>query len=319
MTNLSIIIPHYNSSDSLELLISSIPNIAGIEIIVVDDQSDLKHKDKLDEIRGINIQKNIFFHKNKSNTRSAGTCRNIGLRQAKGKWILFADADDFFVSNFYEIIRQYFQLTKDVIFLSPTSIESQTGNMSDRHKNYEKIINNYLQKADRKSELYLRFSFFVPWSKLLRRDFLMENNIFFDEVIASNDVMFSTKVGYYMKYFEVSNKVIYCVTRNNTSLTVNISEQVFDARVMVHINYCIFLTGNLNIEDLKFFDLRGSGYLLNVIKYRLGLKKLVSTYFLLRKSKIKVFDLKYFNPLYTIKRITSQFILYKKNKKYFLK
>lgn len=315
---ISVIIPHYNSIESLGKLLLSIPKIDEIEIIVIDDRSN-DNLEKHNTLMKSNKFSHVIFMDNNTNKKGAGVCRNIGLKRAKGEWIIFADADDILLDDFYEIVSHYFKTKNDVIFFTPTSIESQTGNISDRHETYEKIIINYIQKNNYESKLFLRYRFLVPWSKLIRTNFLKENKIYFDEVIASNDVMFSTKVGHYMKKFEVSNKLIYCVTRNTGSLTVNISENVFDARLMTHINYCNFLRSNLKLKELRYFDIKGSGYILSVIKYRLGLKKILSTYSLLHRAKIKVFDFKFFNPVYTMKKIVYHYRIYKKNKKYFVR
>ncbi|NCU28638.1 MAG: glycosyltransferase family 2 protein, partial [Candidatus Moranbacteria bacterium] len=91
-TPLSIIIPHWQNASDLERLLASIPTKKGYEIIVVDDYSDdncFKKVVELHESYNFTLLKN-------NGKKSAGTCRNIGLSHATGKWILFADADDFF-------------------------------------------------------------------------------------------------------------------------------------------------------------------------------------------------------------------------------
>ena len=45
MIQLSIIIPHYNSPETLEVLLQSIPDIPEIEVLVIDDNSNLKLND----------------------------------------------------------------------------------------------------------------------------------------------------------------------------------------------------------------------------------------------------------------------------------
>src|SRR5699024_10372921 len=103
-----------------------------------------------------------------------------------GKWILFADADDFFMPEFYENVKEYFNSKYDVVFFTPTSSEIDTGKPSNRHLNYEKLINDYQNSKDLKSEVNLRYKFYVPWSKLISKDLIKRNNLVFDEVIASN-------------------------------------------------------------------------------------------------------------------------------------
>ena len=94
--NLSIIIPHYNSSNFLEKLLLSIPKKKDIQVIIVDDKSELSHLKVIYELK--KIYSFDFFQNNRD--KGAGSCRNIGLEIAIGKWILFADSDDFFVNNF---------------------------------------------------------------------------------------------------------------------------------------------------------------------------------------------------------------------------
>src|SRR5690625_5039373 len=174
MYDLSIIIPHYNSIDSLKKLLLSIPKRENIQIIVVDDKSEednyLISDDQFDH---------VLFLDNKTPNKGAGTCRNIGLDYARGKWLLFADADDFFVEKFYNIIQKYFSSKNDVIFFKPTSIAIDTGNKADRHIKYENLVKGYSEVGDRSSIVRLKYRFFVPWSKLIRREFIQKNKILF--------------------------------------------------------------------------------------------------------------------------------------------
>jgi len=95
MRNLSIIIPHYNTPELLYKLIDSIPQSPDVQIIVVDDNSN-HHLQILTELQKKYCDL-VQFYTNNTRRKGAGTCRNIGLQHADGKWILFADADDFFM------------------------------------------------------------------------------------------------------------------------------------------------------------------------------------------------------------------------------
>lgn len=148
--------------------------------------------------------------------------------------------------TFFYKVNKYFESIYDVIFFKPTSIDLVTGSITQRHIRYEELINEYINKKKRKSELSLRYNFFVPWSKLIKASLVKENKILFDEVLVSNDVMFSTKVGYYLKDFYVSEEVIYCVTRREGSLTTTIDQRLFDIRLNVFINYCNYLKEKLD-------------------------------------------------------------------------
>lgn len=314
--DLSIIIPHYNIFGLLRKLLDSIPTKDNIEIIVVDDKSDEKG------FEGIVKEKkyeHVIFLKNDTNKKGAGTCRNIGLEKATGKWVLFADADDFFVEGFYQKVAKYFDSDYDVIFFTPTSIYIDTQELADGHRSIECLILNYINNPNAVNELSLRYKFFAPWSKMMRKDFICENDIMFEEVIAANDVMFSTKVGYHMKKFLVLNEIIYCYTMRYGSLTKNMSKQVFDARLNEFIKYYHFLETKLDKTNFQVLNLRGYHYLSLILKYKLGIKKFISVFFVLRKNRIKIFELRLLNPFYTFRKITNTIKQWRKDKKYLTK
>lgn len=311
--NLTIIIPHYNSSNLLEKLLSTIPKDKNIEIIVIDDKSDTTHIDHI-----LNLQKvyNFIFLRNYTDIKSAGTARNIGLEKANGEWILFADADDYFTEIFYENISKYFDSENDIIFFIPTSIYLDTGKISNRHIGSKDILENYILDPSSENELRLRYKLSSPWSKMIKKEFILKNNIKFDEVIASNDVMFSMKVGFYMKKFEISENILYVVTRNKGSLTTELNEHVFDSRFKVLIFRYNFLENRLIKEN---FDLLNLSYDIRLyigksIKY--GVMKVFDTLIIIRKNDINFFHYKLLNPLHVLKKILHYRKQTKKDEKY---
>jgi glycosyltransferase involved in cell wall biosynthesis len=318
LVKLSIIIPHFNTPDSLEILLDSIPNNDEIQIIVIDDNSNLE-VEKLQILVNSPKYNNITFLTNDNHRKGAGTCRNIGINNAIGEWVLFADADDFFVENFYSYVNKYFNMDLDLVFFTPTSVEVDTGNLSDRHVQKEKILINYLANRNQKAEIDLRYRIHVPWSKLIRKEFIINNNIYFDNVIASNDVMFSTKLGFYMQKFQVSRQIIYCVTKSRGSLTTNTSVNIYDARLIVYINYINYLRSNLNVNELNMLKFNGRTMLIKAFKYRYSFVKIFSVYLKLRKNRIKVFDLQLLDPLFVIKKTIKHHKGHNKQKKYLIK
>lgn len=315
--DLSIIIPHYNIFELLRKLLDSIPKKDNIEIIVVDDKSDEKG---FGEIVKEKKYDHVIFLRNNTNKKGAGACRNIGLEKATGKWVLFADADDFFVEGFYQKVAKYFDSDYDVIFFTPTSIYIDTQELADGHRSIECLILNYINNPNAVNELSLRYKFFAPWSKMIQRNLICENNIKFEEVMVANDVMFSTKVGYHMKKFLVLNEIIYCYSVRYGSLTKNMSEQVFDTRLNEFIKYYHFLETKLDKKSLEML-ITGFPYLVLVVNYKLGIKKFISVFFILRKNRIKIvkINLYKFNPLYIFKKISHIRKQWEKDKKYHTK
>lgn len=227
---ISIIIPHYNSSDELFKLLESIPNNKKIEIIVIDDYSKKEEIEKIQNSKYIN---DIIFLKN-TGKKGAGTCRNIGINNSSKKWIAFADADDFYTKDFFKVIEKNYDENIDVIYFEVTSCYSDTLEKAERHFEIKKLIENYRNLKTKESSLDLKYKWVVPWGKIIRADLIKENNIYFDEIIAANDVMFSIKVAEKTNNFKIEDLKIYCTTIRQGSLTLRKNKNIFEARFDVH-------------------------------------------------------------------------------------
>lgn len=264
----SIIIPHYNDLERLKKLVSTVPVRGDIEIIIIDDNSDA--------FPDINTfpNRNIQILLNNSGIQSAGACRNIGLKKATGKWLLFADADDFFLPNAFEIIDSNIDIKIDIFYFSPKSQCLFTGNDSDRHIAFEKLVDSYLLHNDES----IRYRCIVPWSKVYRRNFVLENNFLFEEIVAANDVLFSLKSGHLANRISTCRDSIYCVTKGVNTLTTNKTKEVIRSRLLAELRKYEYIRvhniyTNLNKPSVMFF-IRNYGKGINIS----CLKKLYTSY-----------------------------------------
>lgn len=306
MIKLSVIVPHYNWPERLEILLDTIPNRPDVQVIVVDDNSD-KDIEKLELIKEKYSNRNVLFFKNHFKNRSAGACRNIGLEYAQGEWILFADADDYFLPDWYEKVSRYFETNSEMIFFPPTSIQLNTNGLSSRHKVYEKMILDYLNRHDFESELRLRYFYSSPCSKLIRQDLIKKNNIRFEEIMVSNDVMFSVKCGHYANSLECSQENIYVVTESGDSLTCRKNKAAIDMRNQTMIRRGEFFFRNLDKEKIRQLSLQSYGASLLYETIRQGYIDLVWKYiWLLRKAQIPILNFEILRSI--IKKKCSKFI-----------
>ncbi len=172
----SIIIPHFNDFKSLERLLDSIPKREDIEVIVVDDKSTETYD-------LTNIKSKCNFLNNTSGVKSAGTCRNLGLDIAQGEWLLFADSDDIFTPNAFEYLDDASKRNDDVIYFKSTSLVEGSEETSDRNLYLLDMVENNLRDGDQS----IRYRYYPPWGKLIRHQLVIDNNIRFDQVMASND------------------------------------------------------------------------------------------------------------------------------------
>jgi glycosyltransferase involved in cell wall biosynthesis len=198
---------------------------------VVDDNSDsgkvdFAHFPGLDE-----PYVEIIFSKE---GKGAGYARNIGLSKAKGKWALFADADDFFTENAFETLFKYTDSAHEIVYFKTMSCYSDTYEPAKRDERFNQFIDGFI-KHDKDAENMMRYKWQVPWGKMIKREMLMRGNITFDEVIASNDAMFSLLIGNFASSIDSINHIIYCVTINQGSLTNSMSRDILMSRYTVSL------------------------------------------------------------------------------------
>ena len=204
----SIIIPHKNSPDLLRRCLASIPKRDDIQIIVVDDNSDksIVNWDVFNKENGGNI-KIVFTTEGKG----AGYARNIGLKHAKGDWILFIDCDDTFTENLPYFLADCSACKADVIYFNSNTV------INGEKK---ETILDYPQKMSPKEEFTMKFQKTVPWNKMVRRDFIENNHIKFEECPVGNDIFYTYQVGYFCKdRYAVCKDAIYNYYINDGSIT----------------------------------------------------------------------------------------------------
>ena len=220
----------------------------------MDDFSD-SYKDEYEACKAKYSSKNVEFYINECG-KSAGGARNTGLKYAKGKWLLFADADDIFLPDFYSILQKYFVQEYDIVYFVPTSIDLMTGQETVRHRSYQRYVCNYLDNPSLRNLMLLKYCYESPWSKLIKRSLLTENNIFFDQTMYSNDVMASVKSAYYAKKILPSREKIYCITKRGNSLTSSVTQEKYNIRLNAYFRKHSFLKKHLTKEEYQAMDFK---------------------------------------------------------------
>lgn len=228
MINYSFIIPHHNTPDLLARLLKSIPYRADIEIIVVDDNSD---NGKKPNIRQDNVR---VIYLGRSDSKGAGHARNVGLSTAIGKWLLFADSDDFYIDGFLDTLDTYIDDESDIVFFDIISVDSLTLEKDKKNRAHRNnmLINNFDGSKSRKDELL--FLSWSPWNKMVKYSFVKEYGFQYEEVPNGNDVFFSFQLGYFAKSIKVIKKPLYALTFFSESITYK--RKFFLNRYTTYIN-----------------------------------------------------------------------------------
>lgn len=223
----SIIIPHHNIPDLLERCIASIPRRDDVEVIVVDDRSSptvVDFDNFLGGERGRTDVKVIF---NKEEGRGAGGARNIGIEAARGKWLVFIDADDYFNPCVGKMMDAHKDDEADIVFFRANGLDSELYEASPAALLRVRSLNGYFRQymhGDRqRGETLLRYAWGEPWAKFYRREFVQDNKLLFKETPMHNDTTFTYTAGFHAKRVTADPHCLVCVTWRPGSLshTVN--------------------------------------------------------------------------------------------------
>ena len=203
----SIIIPFYNSKKYLKNALNSIVNQKrhNIEIILVDDAS----KDK--SIKLISKFKKKFKYikilRNKINS-GVGFSRNKALKNAKGKYIIFLDSDDYLFPKSLLKLENFIKKKNfpDVVVLKhkkttyPVTNSKLLKDLDYKKKSSEKFI-KYLYKKE--------VPFSDCWFIAVKRSMILQNNIFFPNTHFGESEYFVSKTICFMRSYSCFNQNFY--------------------------------------------------------------------------------------------------------------
>lgn len=290
MYTYTVVIPHHNIPNLLERCLNSIPTRGDIQIIIVDDNSNTDVVD-FERFPGLDRQNTkVIFNKE---PKGAGHARNLALEHAEGKWLVFADADDFFTQDAFAIMDQYSDCMADLVLFKIKSVMSDTLAPADRDGS---MINQYIDGYFNGKYSKERVSFIneAPWAKMVSNELVAKKDIKFDEVRYSNDIMFSTKVTCNSSEIVIAKEAIYIITLRDGSLTFDCktNPENFLSRMEVKIRRNQYLKKHrkerpfllLNVIDAKQISLQTAIKTLSMILSKRLLFDGMSYYLRNRKS-----------------------------------
>ena len=240
-TLFTIIIPHFNLPLSLRRLLNSIPPRDDLEVLVVDDCSTKQ----LDELHKVKDEfKNVRWLSTNENG-GGGKARNVGLENARGKYLIFADADDFFLPEFNPLLDKIKSsgLDFDLLFFNSNSVYEESLLKADRTKRVNDSFKRYKVNPE-KSKALLQYTYGEPWGKIVKAELVRKNNIRFDETPIHNDTRFSYLVGFHARNILVEDITAYCVTDRLNSISKNINWDNLLVKAQVFSKKAAFLKEN---------------------------------------------------------------------------
>ena len=208
MPKISIIIPVYNVEKYLSRCIDSVlqQTYKDFELILVDDGSLDNSGNICDEYASRDARIRAI-HKPNGGVSSA---RNTGLDNAKGKYVMFCDSDDYAEPTWCEELFEYIEKhPKSWCFCGCHCVDAND-NVFQANCVYDKINTYQTFPMSEYWKIYKTNYSALCWIRIFNLAVIRENNIRFDENMSvSEDVLFNLEYGKYCDKFAIVNLPLY--------------------------------------------------------------------------------------------------------------
>lgn len=236
---ISIIIPVYNVSDYIVRCLQSVARQecdAALECVLVDDCG---HDDSVEKCRNFisdyegKIQFRLEHHEK---NRGLSAARNTGTRLASGDYLYYLDSDDEIAVGGLQYLVQAVQ--------GHPEVEVVQGGVKSIP--YSKFYDNTLYNDNKyvNDNLWIRKNFYSldnyinvnAWNKLIKRDFLEQNGLFFYEGIIHEDQQWMFHVVKKLSKLFFVNQETYIHYSTPNSIMTSSSKKKSDLNWMIILN-----------------------------------------------------------------------------------
>lgn len=256
ISKVSVIIPIYNSEETIERCLNSVINqtYKNIEIILINDGST----DNSEQIIKKFVDDRIIYKKYKNHGVSVS--RNNGISISTGDYIIFVDSDDYLDENMIE---------KLIFYSSNYTICSFYKVNGNKIKPFKKFTQKVYNLNINQNFWYLynvQEAINRPWGKLYKTSIIKKNNIKFDENVSlGEDLLFN--LNYLKNISEIimlDEGLYYYSIGNDNSLGKKYRKNMLDIQFILKTEFLNY-TSQLNLERKisKKVYIRSLRFLLN--------------------------------------------------------
>ena len=200
----SIIIPVYNGEKYLDRCLNSVlkQDFMDFEVICINDGST---------DNSLNILKKYAAKDNRikvytQNNIGVAKTRNKAITIAKGDYLLFIDNDDFIDADYISTyLASALSNNADIVLGGFKRISNNTGKIL-----YKEILKN---------TYYSRFIILTPWARLIRRQFIVDNDVKYFSYGIGEDVYFNLVLYSKNPILNIINYIGYNQSYNENSVS----------------------------------------------------------------------------------------------------
>lgn len=198
---LSIIIPMYNAEDYIDnclksILESNLPK-HNYEIIIINDGST----DNGLSVAQQYASKFNNIHCLTQENQGQSVARNYGIAVSHGKYVWCVDADDMVNDDFTDCLSCILEFPEIDIMSFEAKVLDENGNKICNTKFQSNVIHNQIIRG--RDAIISGYNPSAVWALWIRRNLMIENDLFFKEGITHQDVELTYRL------FAVAKKVIF--------------------------------------------------------------------------------------------------------------
>ena len=269
---ISVVIPMYNTEKYIGECIGSVfaQTFQDFEIIVVDDCST-DNSCAIVENYIKNFGEKIRLIRSKKNFGGAAVPRNIAMKFARGEYIFFLDSDDMITKTafeeIYSIAKNFDADVLDyekVYRMNGKEISITSAILQPENFVTEPTLEN-LNFIERLNRFAMKRFHWGAGGQFIRRDFVIENELRFLDIISAEDLVFSLcMVCCAKKYVRVPN-IFYVYRKHESSVT---NRKTFTWETPLRNDWGLLVKGaeylNKLLSKQEFFQLHPEGKILAV-------------------------------------------------------
>ena len=240
---ITVIIPLYNAERFIRQSLNSVLNqtLTDFEVIAVDDCSTDR---SIEIVEGMSAQFNgrLKLIKREINSGGSAVPRNVGLRIAHGKYIMFLDNDDLYTRTALEEMYSTAESTNaDVVHAEKFFLlkgEDKLVTTSWERKPYVDEPTVITDDIGERVKLFAqRRLYWHVWSKMFRRDFIAEHCLEFPPMKIADDMMFCFYcLSLAKRYVRVPNVFnIYRLRKDSASQNASSEEEMLCRLVRIMV------------------------------------------------------------------------------------